>query len=113
MGYMQFPEAFIQMTSIPGINDGVSETLGIIVELNITSQITNFIEQILSLLACSEALLCRLRMKCLFTCGRWLDLKLRYQPMLVGLMYFCCQCCLFPDDQNITEKEWHCLFLLP
>jgi hypothetical protein len=40
---------FIQTTVTLGINDRVNETLGITVELEITSQIADFFNQILSL----------------------------------------------------------------
>jgi hypothetical protein len=46
----RFP-LFIQTTATPGINDRVNETLGIIAELKITSQVADFINQILSFLA--------------------------------------------------------------
>jgi hypothetical protein len=42
---------FIQTTATLGINDRVSETLGIRVELEITSQASNFIKQIFLFLA--------------------------------------------------------------
>jgi hypothetical protein len=45
---------FIQMTATLGINNWVSETLGIRIELKITSQVTNFIVQILSFLTYGE-----------------------------------------------------------
>jgi hypothetical protein len=41
----------IQMTTTLGINDRVTETLGITAELEITSEVANFINQILSFLA--------------------------------------------------------------
>jgi hypothetical protein len=44
----QRPFLFIQTTATLGINDRVNETLGITVELKITSQVINFINQILS-----------------------------------------------------------------
>jgi hypothetical protein len=42
---------FIQTTATLGINDRVNETLGITVELKITSQVADFINQILSYFA--------------------------------------------------------------
>jgi hypothetical protein len=42
---------FIQTTAALRINDRVDETMGIIVELEITSQVSDFLSQILSFLA--------------------------------------------------------------
>jgi hypothetical protein len=48
---------FIQTIATLGINDHVTETLGITVELEITSQAADFFNQILSFLAYDQALL--------------------------------------------------------
>jgi hypothetical protein len=52
MGYTHSPEdfPFIHMTDTLGINNGVNESLGIVVELKIMSQDINSIKQILPLL---------------------------------------------------------------
>jgi hypothetical protein len=42
---------FVQMTAALGINDRVNETLGITVQLELTSQAADFFNQILLLLA--------------------------------------------------------------
>jgi hypothetical protein len=73
------------MTATPGINNLVSETLGITVELQITSLVTTSLNR-----TCSwhlvEALLWRAWIKPLLTCVGWLDLKMRYQPVWVGFL---------------------------
>jgi hypothetical protein len=43
------------MTAVLGIDDRVSETLGITVELEVTSQAADFFNQILSFLAYGES----------------------------------------------------------
>jgi hypothetical protein len=60
MGYAQKPEVFpfICTTAILGINNRVNKSLGITVELKITSQVTNFIKQILSFLAYGGSSIC-------------------------------------------------------
>jgi hypothetical protein len=52
MGYTHSPEDFFlfSMTDTLGINTGVNESLGIVIELKIMSQANNSIKQILSLL---------------------------------------------------------------
>jgi hypothetical protein len=58
MGHTQSQEVFplIQMTATLGINNQVSENLGITIKLKITSQVTNFIKQIFSFLACGGSI---------------------------------------------------------
>jgi hypothetical protein len=67
----------IGKTATAGINNRVNETFGIITELKITSQATNFIKQILSFSAHGGSY----TEVTSFTCGRWLELKLRYLPV--------------------------------
>jgi hypothetical protein len=57
MEYTQNPASFlcVQTTATLGINDRVHGTLGITVELKITSEAINFIKQILSFLAYRES----------------------------------------------------------
>jgi hypothetical protein len=78
---------FIQTTTTLGINDRVNETLGIDVKLEITSQAADFFNQIFSFSAYGGRSIVKTLIEPLFTCGGWLDLKLRYRPVCVDFLY--------------------------
>jgi hypothetical protein len=90
-------------TTTLGINNQVIETLRMIVELK------NSLKLLISLniSSCSwhmvEALLWRLWIKLHI---RWMDLKLGYWSVWVGVsITFGGQCCPFPDDQNNQKRN--------
>jgi hypothetical protein len=74
------------MTTILGINDRVNETLGITAELEITSQDAEFFNQILSSLAYDGSCTVNTLNQTIFSCGGWLEFKLRYRPVWVGFL---------------------------
>jgi hypothetical protein len=61
-----------------GINDRVNETLGMTVELEITSQAANFIKRILSLLVYGGSSVVKILYQTFFHMRR---MKLRYWPV--------------------------------
>jgi hypothetical protein len=97
---------FIWTAAALRIKDRVSETLGITIELKITSHVANFINQILSFLVYGGSSIVKtlnqtsLRM-------RWM---VRFEVEIlvsVGWCYvdFCGHSRLFPDDQNIQKRN--------
>jgi hypothetical protein len=82
---------FFETTTALGINDLVSETLRIAVELKITSRATHFIKQIFFSHVADDQI------------RRW-DMG----QCVWGFVYLGGQCLLFPDDQS-SEEESHSL----
>jgi hypothetical protein len=93
---------FIQSTYTFGINDRANETLGITVELEITSQAADFFNQILSFLAYGRSSIVKTPNQISFHMRRMVRVEVEISA-LVGRfpVDFGGQCRLLPDDQNI------------
>jgi hypothetical protein len=92
------------MTATFGINARANETLGITIELKITSQAANFIKQILSSLACGGSSTVKtpnqkpIHMQQLARFEAEISVSVGW-----FLVDFGGQCHLFPDDHNIQK----------
>jgi hypothetical protein len=97
---------FIQTNASLGINDRVNETLGIIVELEITSQAADFFNQILSFLAYGGGSTVKTLNQTSLRMRRMVRAEVEVSASVGGFpAYFGGQCRLFPDDLNITEAN--------
>jgi hypothetical protein len=95
---------FIQTTATLGINDRVNETLGITIELEITSQAADFIKQILSFLAYGGSSIVKTLNQTSFHMLRMVGVEVEISASVGGFpVDFAGQCRLLPDDQN-TQK---------
>jgi hypothetical protein len=92
------------MTATLGINNRVSETLGITIELKIMCHATNFTEKILSFLAYGGSSIVKTLNQTSFRIQQMVRFEVEI-PVSVGAfaVHFGGQCHLFPDDQN-TQK---------
>jgi hypothetical protein len=86
------------MNATLGINERVNETLGITVELEVTSQTADFFNQILSLLTYGGSFI----LKISFHLRRTVRVEAEISACVGGFSVdFGGQYHLFPDDQNI------------
>jgi hypothetical protein len=94
------------MTATTGINDRINETLGITVELEITFQPADFINQILSFLAYSESSIMKTLNQMYLHMWQMVRVEAEMPASVGGFpVDFGGQCCLFPDDQNIKKSS--------
>jgi hypothetical protein len=99
--YTELLFLFIWITATLEVNDRVSETLGITVELKITSQVANIIDQIL-FLACGRSSVVRTLNQTSFHMQRMVRFEVEISASVDGFpVDFDDHCHLSPDDQNI------------
>jgi hypothetical protein len=97
---------FIQTTAALEINGRVDETMGITVELEITSQVADFFSQILSFLAYGESSIVKTLDQTSFHMQRMVRVEVEVSASVGGFpVDFGGQCRLFPDDQNIQKRN--------
>jgi hypothetical protein len=92
------------MTAALGINDRVNGTLGITVELEITSQVADVFSQILSFLAYGGSSIVKTLNQTSFHMRLMVRVEVGISTSVGGFpIDFSGQCHLFPDDQNIRN----------
>jgi hypothetical protein len=93
-------------TATLGINNQVSKALGITVEMKITSQTTDFINQILSFLAYGGSSIVKTLNQTSFHMQWIVRFEVEVLASVGGFSVdFGGQCCLFPDDQNVQKRN--------
>jgi hypothetical protein len=92
------------MTAALGINNRVSETLGITVELEITSQVADSFSQILSFLAYGGSSIVKTLDRTSFHMQWMVRVEVEVSASVGGFpVDFGGQCRPFPDDQSIKK----------